>query len=167
MSKITKSQAIFRFFGHIFVGGVLMQILSNFSERLEELIFESGITQNQLALALKISRGNLCEWITGKHSVTLSNALKLANFFNCSLEFLAGRVETKLSYTPRPCPSFYERLLQVMREQGKSRYRIVRDTKFSDGNFYSWKKGGDPFLQSVIELAVYFGLTLDAFIGRE
>ncbi|GHU98986.1 hypothetical protein FACS1894211_03620 [Clostridia bacterium] len=37
----------------------------------------------------------------------------------------------------------------------------------SENNLYSWKKGGDPFRQPVVDLTDYFGCTLDYFLGRE
>lgn len=144
-----------------------MRILSDFGERLSELIFDKNLTTEQLSKAVGISAGSISQWRTGKQNISLSNALKLADYFSCSIEFLIGRTGDKLNYVPREYPPFYERLLQVMKERGKSRYRIVKETKLSDGNFYSWKRGGDPFLQSVIDLADYFGYTIDYFIGRE
>jgi len=144
-----------------------MDNLSKFSERLDELIFDAGLTNKQFSKALGISTSTVSCWKNAKHKLSLSHALMIADYFGCSLEFLAGRAGEKLDYTPHPYPPFYERLLQIMKIHGKSRYRMVRETKFSDGNFYSWKKGGEPYLQSVIELADYFKLTLDAFIGRE
>ena len=144
-----------------------MSILSNFSERLSDLMFEKSLTMEQLGDALGISKATASRWKSGKQGLSLSNALRLADYFSCSLEFLAARSDTKLDFTPRSYPPFYERLNQVMKEHGKSRYRIVRETKLSDGNFYSWKKGGDPLLQTVIDLADYFGCSIDYFIGRE
>ena len=144
-----------------------MKSLSKFSCVLKELILENDLTLEQLAKAIGISDSTVCNWKNAKQNISLSNTLGLSDYFNCSLEFLMGRTETKLDYTPCACPPFYDRLRQIMKERGITRYRIVKERIASDGNFYSWKNGGDPFLQSVIDLADYLGYTLDYFVGRE
>ncbi|MCL2555945.1 MAG: helix-turn-helix domain-containing protein [Firmicutes bacterium] len=144
-----------------------MKILKDFGDRLTELMLFDNLTTEELAKRLNIGRSTVHLWKTGKRNITLSNALKLAEFFECSLDFLLGRSDDKLSYTPRTYPPFYDRLLQIIDEKGMTRYRLVKDTKISDGNLYSWKNGGNPFIQTVIDLADYFGYTLDCFIGLD
>ncbi|GHU97849.1 hypothetical protein FACS1894211_00480 [Clostridia bacterium] len=144
-----------------------MRSLPHFSERLAELLFENNLTMEQLGRAIGTTDSTVCGWKNAKQNISLSNALKLADYFHCSLEFLTGRSETKIDYLPRACPPFYDRLRQVMAECKITRYRIVKEKTVSENNLYSWKKGGDPFLQSVVDLADYFGCTLDYFLGRE
>ena len=144
-----------------------MQILLCFSERLTELMFDNNLTLEQLGKAISVTDTAVCYWKNAKTNISLSNALKLCDYFGCALTFLIGRSETKLDYVPQACPPFYDRLRQVMREKGISRYQIVKEKILSENNLYCWKKGGDPFLQSVMDLADYFGYTLDYFVGRE
>jgi len=141
--------------------------LGNFSERLSELMFESNITVDQLSAALGVSKSTVCRWRLGKRNISLQYALRLAEYFNCSLDFLVGRADSKLDFTPQPYPPFYKRLRAVMKESGITWYRIVKDGIVSDNNLSTWKGGTSPYLQSVINLADYFGYTLDYFIGRE
>ena len=144
-----------------------MRFLSNFSERLSELLFERSLTTDKLAVALGVNGSTVRRWKQSKRSISLQNALRLAEFFECSLEFLIGRVENKLDFAPQPYPSFYERLRKVMEERGVTWYRIVKDGIISDHNLSVWKNGTSPYLQSVIDIADYFDCTLDHFIGRE
>ena len=144
--------------------------LSNLGERLTELMFyDNNMTTRQLGAKLGVSSSTVSGWKNGTRSMLLSNALKLADYFECSLSFLTGhsRDDKKLDYIPHPVPQFYNRLLEVLKEKGITRYRLVKDTKFSNGNISRWKEQGDPLLQSVIDLADYFGYTLDHFVGRE
>lgn len=144
-----------------------MRIIVHFGERLAQLMFEKNLNDKQFSKAVGLSAATVCLWRTGRQNISLSNALKLANFFNCSLDYLVGRSENSAEYKAVDCPPFYSRLIEIMKSRNISRYRIVRETKLSDGNFYSWKKGGDPFIQSVIDLADYFDCTLDYLAGRE
>ena len=141
--------------------------LSDFSERLSELISENNLSTDALGAALGVNGSTVRRWKQSKRSISLANALRLAEFFECSLEFLIGRTENKLDFTPVPCPPFYERLRQVMVERGVTWYRIVKDNAVSDYNLSVWKKGRSPHLQSIIDIADYFGYTLDFFVGRE
>jgi len=144
-----------------------MKELSNFRESLAELMSERDLTHISLGNKIGVANPTVHGWKTGKHSITLSNALKLADFFECSLEFLLGRTESKLNYTPKECPPFYERLKAGMAENKTSWYRLVKDTAISNGNITKWKKGADPFVDTLLNLAAYFDCTLDYLVGRD
>lgn len=66
--------------------------MENFSERLKELRLSRGLTQVELANALNnyISHQAIDFWERGVRDIKLSNAIKLAKFFNVSLDYLAG-----------------------------------------------------------------------------
>jgi len=128
---------------------------------------EHPISARELAAALEVNASTISRWKQGKRSILFINALRLANFFNCSLEFLLGRAENKLDFVPQSYPPFYERLHQIMEVYGVTWYRIVKDGIVSDHNLSVWKNGTSPYLQSVVDIADYFGLTLDHFVGRE
>jgi len=144
-----------------------MNFLSNFSERLSELIIEHELTTDKLAAELGVIGSTVRRWKQAKRSISLSNALLLANYFDCSLEFLIGKTDNKLDFTPKEHLPFYERLREVMEEKNVTWYQIVKDDIVSDNNLSVWKNGTSPYLQSVIDIANYFDLTLDQFIGRD
>lgn len=66
--------------------------MENFSERLKELRLSRGLTQVELANALNnyISHQAIDFWERGVRDIKLSNAIKLAKFFDVSLDYLAG-----------------------------------------------------------------------------
>lgn len=138
-----------------------------FKERLSELIFSKGLTSNQIGEAIGVNGSTIRLWTEGKRNIRLGNAVKLCDYFNCSLEFLIGRTENIIDFTPHLALPFYDRLQEMMKAQGKTRYRIVNDLKKSHKHFDQWKNGSDPFLQTVIEFSDYFSVTTDYFIGRD
>lgn len=140
---------------------------STFGERLSDLMFERNIRSNELADAIGVNTSSVNDWKRGKFQMYLSNLIKVADFFNCSLDFLTGRSETPLDYTPKPRPQFYQRFREVMNERGKTRYRMTKDTRIKDSYFTEWNKGSDPHVVSLIEAADYLGVTLDYLVGRE
>lgn len=139
-----------------------------FSERFSELMSsKNNITAEMLGKAVGIAAPTIRCWKNGSRSIQLSYAIKLADFFNCSLDFLCGRTETILDFTIQKTKPFYESLMSYMKKNEISRYRIVKETKLSNGNFESWRKGGDPKIQTIIELADYLEVTIDYLVGRE
>ena len=145
-----------------------MDYLSKFSESLKELMQEKNLTIQALSESTGISISNIFRWKNGEHSIYLSNALKLADYFDCSLEFLFDRTATRLDYIPRSCPPFYNRLNEVMKQQGISGYKItLKDKVFTRSQYHRWKSGGDISYETLITLAKYFNCTLDYLVGRE
>ncbi|MDR0856688.1 MAG: helix-turn-helix domain-containing protein [Clostridiales bacterium] len=138
-----------------------MRVLTDFGERLSELMLENNLTTDQLGAALGVNGSSVRRWKHSKRNISLACALRLAEYFNCSLAFLVGRTDNKLDFVPQPYPSFYERLRQVMEERGVTWYRIVKDGIVSDNNLSTWKNGSSPFLQTVLDIADYFDCSLD------
>ena len=64
-----------------------------FAERLLELRTEKGISQAQLAKQLQVSYGVVCYWETNRSEPTAPNLVKIANYFNVSVDYLLGRTE--------------------------------------------------------------------------
>ena len=64
-----------------------------FAERLLELRKEKGISQSALAKALEVSYAVVCYWETDRSEPTAPNLVKLADFFEVTVDYLLGRVE--------------------------------------------------------------------------
>lgn len=67
--------------------------MNRFSERLKELRLEKGLTQMKLAEATGLSQAGIAKWENGNRLPSLDCLLSLANYFECSLDFLVGRYE--------------------------------------------------------------------------
>jgi transcriptional regulator with XRE-family HTH domain len=59
--------------------------------RVNELRKNKGLTQKQLADHLEIDQTAISNWERGKGLPDLANLLKLANYFETSLDYLMGR----------------------------------------------------------------------------
>ena len=64
-----------------------------FAERLLELRKEKSISQATLAKQLQVSYSVVCYWETDRSEPTAPNLVKIADFFNVSVDYLLGRVE--------------------------------------------------------------------------
>ena len=143
-----------------------MQSGNLFSERLAELMKEKGVNTVTLGAAIGVSAETVRRWRNGQRSVLLPQLEKLADYFECSLDFLAGRTDVVSESPSRKMPPFYDRLRSVMSEKGVSRYRLVRDLPVYDSYFSNWKRGESPNLLTLILLADYLGVTIDRLVGR-
>lgn len=64
-----------------------------FAERLLELRKEKGISQATLAKQLQVSYAVVCYWETDRSEPTAPNLVKIADYFNVSVDYLLGRIE--------------------------------------------------------------------------
>ena len=68
---------------------------------------------------------------------------------------------------PLYSPPYYDRLCEVMATKNISYYRLVNEARFRENFIDQWKKGADPNITTLVELADYFGVTVDYLVGRE
>jgi transcriptional regulator with XRE-family HTH domain len=66
--------------------------MATFGERIKELRLKKGVTQRQMADTFGITERNYQRYETGVVDPTASNATKLADFFEVSVDYLIGRV---------------------------------------------------------------------------
>lgn len=76
--------------------------MPNFSSRIKLLRTERGITQEQLASMLKVSRSTIGMYESGKREPDFETSEAIADIFNVDMDFLMGRsdVERKHPLTP-------------------------------------------------------------------
>lgn len=66
-----------------------------FTERLKSLRKEAGLTQKEVATALKIGQNSYSNWENGKREPIFPTIEQLARFFNVSTDYLLGNSDYK------------------------------------------------------------------------
>ena len=61
-----------------------------FNERLKQLRQQEGLTQKELAKSIEVGRTTISEYESGKIVPKHEGLLKLANYFNVSVDYLTG-----------------------------------------------------------------------------
>ena len=133
-----------------------MQKEAVFADRLAELMAEHALTTVSLGAALGVSDETVRRWRKGERSILLPQLVRLADYFRCSLDFLAGRTEIYLDYRPQAMPPFFDQLRAV-----------VKALPIYDSYFTNWKHGKSPNLLTLILLADYLDVTVDHLVGRD
>ena len=82
-----------------------------FAQRLKELRLEMGLTQAELAKESGLRQSHISSWESGLRMPLPDGLLKLANFFNCSVDYLLGNdKDEEFSKETRVLISKYEKL---------------------------------------------------------
>lgn len=141
--------------------------LSEFAEILESLMLEKELNASKLSKEVGINVSSISRYLRSERAPTVENIVKLADFFECSVEFLLGRETTqyKRSYFARP--PFAEQL-KVVKERYNCTWQYFYQTEnISASRFYEWKNGKhSPSLDCVVTLADRFECTVDFILGR-
>lgn len=145
-----------------------MDITLKISERLTDLINDKGLDSKTFSKAIGVSESTVSRWKSNSKYMLLSGALKIVDYFNCSLDFLVGRSEILIDFVPqKDYPPFYEHLKKIMEKRGITRYELNNKTTIKSSHLVDWNKGADPHILSLIELADYLEITLDFLVGRD
>lgn len=144
-----------------------MDILSGFKNTFNELLRERNVSEREFAKQLNTLPSVVSEWKNKSIDIKLKSLIKIADFFECSLEFLCGRSAICVDYSSKPCPPFGERLAEVLKEVGCSSYKLLKNTAISPAQYHYWRKGTEPRLTSLGVIADYLEISLDYLVGRE
>ena len=64
--------------------------MKEFGDRLKKLRQECGLSENELSKQVHISQSVISHWEAGQKIPRLDSLIKLAEFFKCSIDYLAG-----------------------------------------------------------------------------
>jgi len=141
--------------------------MSEFVERLNELMQINGFNQVALEKVSGIRHTNISDFLSGKHLPSYDNIIKLSEVFNCSIDFLLGKAEFSSEESFYSPPTFSIRLRQILKENGVSQEKLKKDLNVSGSVLYKWLKGTNkPSAESLIALSNYFDCSIDYLIGR-
>ena len=142
--------------------------LSKISENLKELMAEHEISQKELAEKLNTGRTKLSDILGGKNAPNYNTFVALAEYFNCSADFLLGLDDyphEDVAYAPvRP---FCRSLRLLLEQSGTTVYAFQKGTKLSWSVIYGWLNGKTlPSCYNLAKVAAFFGCSADCLLGR-
>ncbi|MDE6411775.1 MAG: helix-turn-helix domain-containing protein [Clostridia bacterium] len=142
--------------------------MSEFVERLQELMDEQGLNRKMLAKKVGINATCISHYLLEKRIPTVESIVKIADYFQRSTDFLLGREEENTKLTFKPCPSFSERLAYIKEQAGGSAQQFYGDLGISKTCYYAWLRGDrKPTLDNVIQIANKLDRRVDYILGRE
>lgn len=88
----------------------------NFSNMLVNLRKESNLSQKQLAENIGVSQSAIAKLEIGRNEATASTLIKLANYFQCSVDFLLEREDDFGNITITPGTDFSAEEIQLVKD---------------------------------------------------
>lgn len=93
--------------------------------------------------------------------------IRIADYFNISLEYLLGKTEVNDFVRSENPKSFHERYEELKEKRGLTDYEITKNLHISTSYTTNWKKRKYiPSLNNLILLTEIFKVTLDYLLGR-
>lgn len=136
-------------------------------ERLNELITKDNIKELQATLNLN-SISLIYKWLDGKTKPSFKNLVGIANYFECSLDYLLGRTEVNDCVSVKTLKPFKEQFKLILKEKDVKFMDLVNNGIMFKGNYTSWIINNSlPSTPTLIRLADYLGVTVDHLVGRE
>ena len=136
-------------------------------ERLNELLNEKNMPAASLANIIGLSGVAVRKWRRINTALKLEHLLRVAEYFDCSLDFLCGRTEEEKGFNKNVSPIFPQRLKEIIAHSKTPIDRISKETNLDRRNFYDWFNGMPPVSSTLIILANYFDCSVDYLVGLE
>lgn len=134
-----------------------------FPERLRQLRTEVDLTQQQLADIVGTTQQNIAFWETGRQRPKQPSLIKLANYFNVSIDYLLvgkAQAEEKLSVFP-------ERLKQLRVEAKLTQQQMAEAFNIKQPTYAQWETGRTkPKGETLEKFADFFNVSTDYLLGK-
>ncbi len=145
-----------------------MDNLSKLPERLKELMDEAEINVPRLAQKINMDHSEISKFLRGERVPSTATLVALADFFNCSTDYILGQSDILEERTFKQRPPFKEQLSFLLQYFRISKYRLEKGTKLSEEVVNRWHKGiYEPNVESLIRISKYLNCTVDFVLGRE
>ncbi len=138
-------------------------------ERLKELVKEYRIKRvEDFCKSIGVGRTDFYRWWSDTTMPSLSNALKLADTFFCSLDYLVGRTDSNNAFYFEEPPAFSARIKALMEQFKTNPHRVSVQAGIARASVYEWMQDrAEITLDSLIKLSDLFGCSIDYIVGRE
>ena len=139
--------------------------MTEFQERLTELLQDNNLTKQKFAKNINKQLSTINEYFLNNYYPQIDLAIKIAEYFNVSLDYLFGLSDNKEN-TNRNNKPFFENFDILVKTNKKSILNTMKDMDFKESNYYRWKAGKIPKTNNLLTIAKYFDVSLDYLIGN-
>ncbi|MBQ9038935.1 MAG: helix-turn-helix transcriptional regulator [Clostridia bacterium] len=104
-------------------------------ENIRVLRKQSGLTMKQLGIELGMAESTVSLYETGKRSPDIQSLIRIADFFDVSLDYLCGRESDNSERTISPQQSKLLSLFDDLNEEGQEKLIDYADDLVSSGKY--------------------------------
>ena len=141
----------------------------NISQYIKDLCIDKNINIMELSNLVKIDNSLLYKYINENTLPTVNNLVKIANFFDCTINYLVGLSDDPKQYkffNTFDKSLFFPRYYDLLNKHNISHYSLSKKFKLAKSSFLAWKKGAIPNLDTLYKIAEYFSVSIDYLVGR-
>lgn len=142
--------------------------LALFSERLNELFFDNKVNVNEVEKVTGIPKSTLYRYLKAETVPGMEMLIRLADYFQCSVDYLIGMEADDQRFIFESCPPFSERFRFLLKKHTVSKYKLHKELGIPNTSLYLWQSGKRvPDIENLIKLSKYFHCSVDYILGRE
>ncbi len=139
--------------------------MSNFKERLADLLIEHNISKNQLSKIVGVRPDTIYGYYRKNLLPEIHIAKRIADYFGCSLDYLFGLTE-QVDNSDTNNLSFPDTIKKLIKDNHKSVEKTMKELNISERTYYRWQSGeSKPLTSIIVILAKYFDVSIDFIIG--
>ena len=140
--------------------------MTNFISIVQSLLQEKGKTTEELFQDKIISKNTFYKY---KHrNPNLKTLIKIANYLEVSIDYMFEfSDENNFSRYSNNLSSFYDKLMEFINSSKISIRKFCKDLNYSKDNVLRYKKGVEPSLRTLFEIAQYFQCSIDDLLVKE
>ena len=140
-----------------------------FIENLRDLITETNKSLRQLAVDSGVPAMQFSRYLNGSLP-TIETTLKIAKYFECSLDYLFGLSSSKETnkYTTYDydISKFLANYDKLLKQNNTTHYKFMKASGYDESIIRHWKSGSIPRLDIIYYIAKNLGSSMDNLIGR-
>ncbi len=144
-----------------------MPISLSFQKRINDLIYDNEISRIELANSTKCNFATLSRACAYGILPNMKNLIRLADYFEISLPYLLGEVDTN-DFIPSESPTTFQiRFEELCAENRLTHYAVSRKCYFDKSNISQWMlKGYLPSVDLLHPMCDLFHVSMDYLLGR-
>lgn len=144
-----------------------MAISSQFQKRLSDLVNDNELVRAELSAVTQINSVTLSHALAYGIVPSTKTLVKLADYFEISLPYLLGEVQTNDFVKSDSPTTFQIRFEQLCKENNLTHYKVSRKCYFDKSNISRWlSKGYLPTVEILKLLCELFKVSADYLLGR-
>lgn len=135
-----------------------------FLETIEDYLLKNNLTINQLASRLGICTSTMTRWQNHHSLPSIKDVKIIAKYLGLSCDYMFALCDTCImhDFVDRP---FATKLAERIAEANITAYQLAKDCNFQRAAVSKWLNGSrEPRIHNVIEIACYFGCSIDSLI---
>ena len=141
--------------------------MENFSEILNDLIIESGLSLRKLATQSNVSAIQYSKYLRGV-CPSIDVVVRIANYFDCSVDYLFGLSDKKSikHFDSYNLTVFVDRYKECLEQNNISHWKFAQKYGLSESALRHWQYGDSPSIASLVTIAKNLSVSIDYLIGR-